>query len=57
MSSSPESVRNVGINDQSTGDDYLGFEPYVTAIATVIVLYILKVCINIFCEYIEPDSV
>jgi hypothetical protein len=33
MSSSPESVRNVGISDQSTGDDYLGFEPYVTAIA------------------------
>ena len=33
MSYSPESVRNVGISDQSTGDDYLGFEPYVTAIA------------------------
>ena len=33
MSSSAESVRNVGISDQSTGDDYLGFEPYVTAIA------------------------
>jgi hypothetical protein len=27
------------------------------AIATVIVLYILKVGINIFCEYIKPDSV
>ena len=26
-------------------------------IATVIVLYILKVGINIFCEYIKPDSV
>ena len=33
MSYSPESVRNVGISDQSTGDDYLGFEPYVIAIA------------------------
>ena len=33
MSHSPESVRNGGISDQSTGDDSLGFEPYVTAIA------------------------
>ena len=31
--------------------------PIDPAIATVIVLYILKVGINIFCEYIKPDSV
>jgi hypothetical protein len=30
--------------------------PIDPAIATVIVLYILKVGINIFCEYIKPDS-
>ena len=33
MSYSPESVRNVGINDQTAGVDSLGFTPYVTAIA------------------------
>jgi len=33
MSYSPESVRNVGINDQTAGVDSLGFKPYVTAIA------------------------
>ena len=37
MSYSPESVRNVGISDQSTGDDYLGFEPYVIAIAEFLI--------------------
>ena len=33
MSYSPESVRNVGVSDQATGVDSLGFKPYVTAIA------------------------
>jgi hypothetical protein len=33
MSYSPESVRNTSVSDQPTGDDSLGFKPYVTAIA------------------------
>jgi formylglycine-generating enzyme required for sulfatase activity len=33
MSYSPESVRNVGVSDQTAGVDSLGFKPYVIAIA------------------------